>query len=86
MVNEKDIKMAAHSIYFKNADIPKETVIARGKVELLTEETNSGPICTGAILICRDKTIGLNDILNMAEAGSLDGKTIEIIIREVDND
>ena len=32
MVNEKDIKMAAHSIYFKNADKPKETVIARGEV------------------------------------------------------
>ena len=69
MVNEKDIKMAAHSIYFKNADMPKETVIARGKV-VYREESYGDNVY-----------IGDADILS--ELFDYAGKTIEIIIREV---
>ena len=68
MVNEKDIKMAAHSIYFKNADKPKETVIARGKV---IEDEIAG------IHVGNKNILYLDD-----ELAEYDGKTIEIIIKE----
>ena len=72
MVNEKDIKMAAHSIYFKNADMPKETVIARGKV---IEDEIAG------IHVGNKNILYLDD-----ELAEYDGKTIEIIIREVSDE
>ena len=72
MVNEKDIKMAAHSIYFKNADKPKETVIARGKV---IEDEIAG------IHVGNKNILYLDD-----ELAEYDGKTIEIIIREVSDE
>ena len=77
MVNEKDIKMAAHSIYFKNADKPKETVIARGKV-VYHEDWSYGESCGDNVYI------GDADILS--ELFDYAGKTIEIIIREVSDE
>lgn len=67
MVNEKDIKMAAHSIYFKNADKPKETVIARVKL-------------TKNVSAIREIENALSEWIKNSYK---EGKTIEIIIREV---
>lgn len=89
MINEEDkfAGLPEHLQSCGSAQQPKETVIARGKVELLMEEENNGDIlCIGSVLKGENETIELSDILNQAEAESLDGKTIEIIIREVDND
>ena len=81
MVNEKDIKMAAHSIYFKNADMPKETVIARGKVSYGEHDRVLISIPASHENIYEFWRV--MDVYMVNHKKELEGKTIKIIIREV---
>lgn len=75
MSKEKEAKMAAHNIYFENTGKPKETVIARGKVEKRDTVPAYWIGETPLVLLLGEP---LRKIAHKKQ-----GKTIEITIREV---